>query len=142
MDINVLATATAAALLPLLARGAEKFAEEFGKDAYSKTKLALDKLRERLKGKSEAGEALAIGDGAVTTQAATGLAEVVQAELVDNPDFAQELSPLIQEVAMLMLAATVSRPAGDVYDIKAKIVGVAGPGGQATFNLGPDSIEE
>jgi hypothetical protein len=142
MDINVLAAATAAALAPLLASGAEKFAEEFGKDAYSKTKLALDKLRERLKGKPEAEKALALPETAATFQAATGLAEVVQAELVDSPDFVQELAPLIQEVAVLILAAAVSRPGGDVYDIKANIVGVAGPGGQATFNLGPDALDE
>jgi hypothetical protein len=142
VDISVLAAATAAALAPLLASGAEKFAEEFGKDAYSRSKLALDKLRQRLKGKPEAEKALALPEGTDTFQAATGLAEVVQAELVDSPDFVQELSPLVQELAVLMLAAAVNRPGGDVYDIKAKIVGVAGPGGQATFNLGPETLDE
>ncbi len=37
MDISVLAAATAAAISPLLVKGAEKFVEESGKDAYSKT---------------------------------------------------------------------------------------------------------
>lgn len=142
MDISVLATATAAALLPLLTKGAEKFVEEFGKDAYGRAKTALDKLRERLKGKPEAEKALVAGEGAAIPQATAALVETVQAELVDSPDFARELSPLIQELAVFMLAAAVTRPAGDVYDIKAKIVGVAGPGGQATFNLGSDALKE
>lgn len=44
MDISVLAPATAAALSPLLTKGAEKFVEEFGKDAYSKAKTVLSKI--------------------------------------------------------------------------------------------------
>jgi len=142
MDIPTLAAATAAALSPLLTKGAEKFVEEFGKDAYGQAKAALDTLRRRLRGKPEAEKALAPDEEAPTPQAATALAGVVQAELADDPDFARELSPLVQELAVLMLAATVTRPVGDTYDIKAKIVGVAGPGGQATFNLDADVLKE
>jgi len=137
MDIPVLAAATAAALSPLLTKGAEKFVEEFGKDAYSQAKAALDKLRERLKGKPKAEKAIAACEQA-TPQATAALAEVVQVELADNPAFAGELSPLIQELAVFMLAAAITRPAGDVYDIKAKTIGVVGPKGRATFHFGDE----
>jgi hypothetical protein len=140
MELSLLANAAAAALSPLLAKGAGKFAEEFGKDAYNKAKVGLDALRSRLTGKPGAEKALTACERA-DPKGTVQLAGVVQAELAANPVFAGELIPLIQELAVFMLAASVSRPGGDVYNIEAKILGVAGPQGQATFHLGDDALK-
>ena len=139
MDVAALAAAAAAAIAPLLAKGAEKFVEEFGKDAYEKGKLLLDRVRGRLKGKPKAEKALADCERAPGPESQAALAQVVQGELVASPELARELAPLVQELAALVQAAGT---AGPKYQTAAKIVGAVGDGAQATFHLDKEVLED
>jgi len=132
MDISALSVAVAAALAPMLAKGAEKFAEEFGKDVYEKGKTLLDRVRSRLKGKPEVEKALAVCEQSPGPESEVALAQVIEGELVASPDLARELVPLVQELAALV---QVSAAAGPKYQVAAKIVGAVGNGAQATFHL-------
>lgn len=139
MDIAALAATAAAVLAPLLAKGAEKFAEEFGKDAYEKGKTLLDRVPGRLKGKPEAEKALVACERLPGPESEAALAQVIQGELVASPDLARELAPLLQELAVLMEAAGAMGPK---YQVAAKIVGAVGDSAQATFHLGKEALED
>jgi hypothetical protein len=136
MDPTTLAAAAAAALASLLAKGAEKFAEEFGKDAYEKGKDLLARVRKSLKGKPEAQKALTACEEAPGAESEAALAQAIEGELVVIPDLAREWTPLLQELAGL-LRATDPR-----YHVEAKIVGAVGDGAQATFHLDPEALED
>lgn len=137
MDVAALAAAAAAVVAPLLAKGAGKFAEEFGKDAYEKGKGLLGRVRNRLKGKPEAEEALAVCEQSPGPESQTALAQVIEGELVASPDLARELAPLVQELAALI---ETTNAAGPRYQVAAKIVGAVGEGAQATFHLDKDAL--
>ncbi len=137
MDVAALAAAAAAVVAPLLAKGAGKFAEEFGKDAYEKGKGLLGRVRNRLKGKPEAEKALAVCEQSPGPESQTALAQVIEGELVASPDLAQELAPLVQELVALIESTNA---AGPRYQVAAKIVGAVGEGAQATFHLDKDAL--
>ena len=135
MDVAALAAAAAAALAPFLAKGAEKFVEEFGKDTYEKGKALLDRVRKRVRGKPEAEKALATCEQSPGPESQAALAEVIEGELITSPDLARELAPLIQELAALVQTASATGPK---YQVAAKIVGAVGDHAQATFHLDED----
>ena len=135
MDVAALGAAVAAVVAPLLAKGAEKFVEEFGKDAYGKGKALLGRVRNRLKGKPKAEKALAACEQAPGPENQQALAQVIEGELVASPDLAHELAPLAQELAALIETASAASPK---YQVAAKIVGAVGDGAQVTFHLGED----
>jgi hypothetical protein len=139
MDITTLAASAAALLAPLLAKGAEKFAEEFGKDVYEKGKALLERVRKRLKGKPAAEQALAECVRAPGPQSEAALAQAIEGELAASPALARAWTPLVQELAALVQAA---RQAGPKYQVAAKIVGVAGDFGQATITLDKDALKD
>lgn len=139
MDVAALATAVAAVVAPLLAKGAEKFVEEFGKDAYERGKALLGRVRNRLKGKPEAEKALVACEQASGPESQQVLAQVIEGELVASPDLAHELAPLVQELAALMEAASAASPK---YQVAAKIVGALGDSAQATFYLDKDALKD
>lgn len=135
MDVAALGATVVAVVAPLLAKGAEKFVEEFGKDAYERGKALLSRVRNRLKGKPEAEKALAACEQSPGPESQQALAQVIEGELVASPDLAHELAPLVQELAALIEIASAASPK---YQVAAKIVGAVGDGAQATFHLGED----
>jgi hypothetical protein len=139
MDVATLATTAAATLAPLLAKGAGKFVEEFGKDAYEKGKDLLDRVRNRLKGKPEAEKAITVCEQSPGPESQTALAEVIEGELIASPSLVGELAPLVQELTALMEVASATGPK---YQVAAKIVGAVGDRPQATFHLGKDALED
>jgi len=139
VDVAALAMTVAAVLAPLLAKGAEKFAEEFGQDAYEKSKALLDRVRSRLKGKPKIERALVNCERSPDSESQTALAEAIQGELVTSPELVPELTSLVQELTALMQAAAA---AGPKYQVAAKIVGAVGDGSQAIFHLGKDALKD
>jgi len=139
MDLATLAAAAAALVAPLLAKGAEKFVEEFGKDAYGKAKALLDRVRGRLKQKPEAEKALVACEQSPGPQSQMALAQAIEGELVASPDLAGELAGLVRELEALVQMAGA---AGPKYQVAAKIVGVVGDHAQATLHLGKETLED
>ena len=139
MDVVALAATAAAVAAPLLAKGAEKFVEEFGKDAYGKAKTLLDRVRGRLKGKPRGEKAIVACEQSSSPESQAALAQVIQGELVASPDLACELAPLVRELAALVQATGATGPK---YQTAAKIVGAVGDGAQATFHLGKEVLED
>lgn len=136
VDISTLATTVVAALTPYLVKGASKFAEEFGKDAYEKAGALLAALRRRLTDKPEGEQALANCEAAPTPENQTALAQVVKGELAAEPDgaaFAAEIAPLVEALTPLLRAAATT--AGGQFVISAETVGAVGPHAQATFHI-------
>jgi len=135
MDPATLSVAIVAALGSLLGKGAEKFVEEFGKDAYQKAKDLLNRVRERAADSPKAEEALTAFERAPGPESEEALAHAVKEELVAAPDFASALIPLVRELMTLMEAAG---EAESRYRVNARIVGAVGDGAQATFYLGEE----
>jgi len=136
VDISALATSVVAVLTPYLVKGAGKFAEEFGKDAYEKTGALLAALRRRLAGKPKGEQTLANCEAAPTPENQTALAQVVEGELVAEPDgaaFATEIAPLVEALTPLLRAAATT--AGGQFVISAETVGAVGPHAQATIHI-------
>jgi hypothetical protein len=139
MDVATLATTVAVAVAPLLAKGAEKFVEEFGKDVYEKSKTLLDRVRKRLKGKPTAEKALVACEQSPGPESQTALAEVIQGELVADQALASQLAPLAQELAVLVHVTGVTAPK---YQVTAKVIGAVGDHAQATLHLGQDALAD
>lgn len=139
MDVPELATAIAALLAPFLAKGAEKFVEEFGKDAYAKSKALLARVRRRFRGKPQAERALAECQRAPGPESQQALAEAIQGELVASPRLAHNWAPLAQELAALLERA---RPAGPKYQVAAKVVGAVGDDARVTLRLDKDALND
>ena len=136
VDISALATSVVAVLTPYLVKGASKFAEEFGKDAYEKAGTLLTALRSRLAGKPKGEQALTNCEAAPTPENQTALAQVVKGELVAEPDgaaFAAEIAPLVEALTPLLRAAATA--AGGQFVISAETVGAVGPQAQATIHI-------
>ena len=136
VDVSALAAGVAAALTPYLVKGAGKFAEEFGKDAYEKAGALLAALRRRLAGKPEGAQALANCEAAPTPENQAALAQVVKGELVAEPDgvaFAAEIAPLVEALTPLLRAAATT--AGGQFVISAETIGAVGPQAQATVHI-------
>jgi hypothetical protein len=136
IDISALATSIVAVLAPYLAKGASKFAEEFGKDAYEKAEALLAALRRRLAGKPQGEQALANCETAPTPENQTALAQVVKGELVAEPEgvaFAAEVIPLVEALTPLLRSAAAT--AGGQFMISADTIGAVGPHAQATIHI-------
>jgi hypothetical protein len=136
VDVSALAAGVAAALTPYLVKGADTFAEEFGKDAYEKARALLAALRRRLAGKPQGEQALANCESAPTPENQAALAQVVEGELVTEPDgaaFAAEIAPLVETLTSLMKA--VATTAGGQFVISAETIGAVGPHAQATIHI-------
>jgi len=136
VDVSALAAGVAAALTPYLVKGADKFAEEFGKDAYEKAGALLAALRRRLTGKPEGEQALTNCESAPTPENQAALAQVVEGELVaelDGAAFAAEIAPLVETLTSLMKAAATT--AGGQFVISAETIGAVGPHAQATIHI-------
>lgn len=136
IDVSALATGVVAALTPYLIKGAGKFAEEFGKDAYEKAGALLAALRQRLAGKPRAEQVLANCETAPTPENQAALAKVVEGELVAEPGgaaFAAEIAPLVEALTPLLRAAATT--AGGQFVISAETIGAVGPHAQATIHI-------
>lgn len=136
VDVSALAAGAVAALAPYLVKGAGKFAEEFGKDAYEKAGVLLAALRKRLAGRPKSEQVLANCEAAPTPENQAALAQVVEAELVAEPDgaaFAAEIAPLVETLTPLLRAAAAT--AGGQFVISADTIGAVGPHAQATIHI-------
>lgn len=136
VDVSALAAGAVAALIPYLVKGAGKFAEEFGKDAYGKAGALLAALRRRLAGQPKGEQALANCEAAPTPENQAALAQVVKGELVAESDgaaFAAEIAPLVEALTPLLRAATAT--AGGQFVISADTIGAVGSHAQATIHI-------
>ncbi len=136
VDVSALATGVVAALTPYLIKGAGKFAEEFGKDAYEKAEALLAALRRRLAGKPKGEQALANCETAPTPENQAALAKAVEGELAAEPEgaaFATEIASLVETLTPLLRAAATT--AGGQFVINAETIGAVGPHAQATIHI-------
>jgi len=136
VDVSTLAAGAVAALAPYLVKGAGKFAEEFGKDAYEKAGALLAALRKRLAGKPQGEQALVNCERAPTPENQAALIQEVKGELVVEPDgtaFVAEIAPLVEALTPLLQAAATA--AGGQFVISAETIGAVGPQAQATIHI-------
>ena len=101
MDAVTIVTAALTALTPYLAKGAEKFIQEMGSDAYEKTKNLFSTLKAKWAGEEKT--AVALQNYEQAPQLYEPVIENLLKEKIENdPDLKTELTNQLQEMAPLM----------------------------------------
>ena len=99
MDFGIIAATAASLIAPYVAKGSEAFVGEFGKSAGQKFGELLDLVNDNFKGDSEAETVLDLAEKNPQSKARVALLEEeIGKKMKEDPDFANKLSALTEQV--------------------------------------------
>jgi hypothetical protein len=98
MDFGTIAAMASSMLAPYIAKGGEAFASEFGKSASQKIGDLSHLIKNRFKGDKDAEAILDLVEKNPQSKArVASLGEEINEKMMKDPDFARELSAMIEQ---------------------------------------------